>query len=402
MVNAEGGMEAAPQVTFWLAHIDMGRVSQPKAVATVANLFMGVQIQCAECHKHPFVDKWKQEDFWSLAAFFVRTRADGIQNNRPPNEATISETAPSNNTGRGRRPGSGFSRTPSGAVIDIPDPIDPRRRTGKSARARFFEGDEPRLDKAPYRPALADWLTAADNKYFDANAVNRLWAKFFARGFINPLDDINPDNPPSHPEVLKLLADEFRASGCDFKHVIRCICNSKAYQRSSKPLPENVDDVQFFSHMPIKVMHPEVLYDSLTLALDTRDLGSVSSGRGFGGGGGFRGGSGGGRQSFVSFFTTKEEGDDPTDFSLGVPQFLRLMNSAQFNRGGPVIDRLARDDATPEQVVEGLFLAALSRRPTEAELKKMTDYVKKKDNPRDGYNGVLWVLLNSAEFVCIR
>src|SRR5262249_15331789 len=205
-----------------------------------------------------------------------------------------------------RGPG-GFRGGPTltGARIEIPDPVDPRRRTGKVVKAKFFEGAEPDLgDKAPFRPAFAEWLTAPDNKFFANAAVNRFWAHCFGKGFVNPLDEFSDGNPPSHPELLKLLADEFKASGFDLKHLFRCVCNTQAYGRTSKPLPENDSDTQLFSHMTLKVMNPEVLYDSLCLALGVKELSTSprGGGRGFGGG---PGGGGGPRDQFVNFFTTK-------------------------------------------------------------------------------------------------
>jgi hypothetical protein len=402
LLTADG---TSPQATFFLAHQDMNRFAPQKMVGTVANLFMGVQLQCAECHKHPFVRKWKQEDFWGMAAFYAQTRTSGASGNNAPN-TTVAEGAASSSA---RRPGGGgFQRggtTPRGAQIEIPDAVDPRKRTGRIIKAKFFEGDEPKLDdKGPFRPALADWLTAKENPFFARASANRLWAHFFGRGLVHPLDEASDDNPPSHPELLKLLAEEFRDSGFDQKHLIRCICNSQAYQRTSKPHKGNDDaGPHLFARMAVKVMSPEVLYDSLTQALGARDLAVPSSGGRPGFGGGARQGGGGGRDAFVAFFTTKEEGDDPSEFSMGIPQFLRLMNSGTFNQGGPVIDRLMKaDGATPQTVVEGLFLSVLSRRPTATEVEKLTAYVARKEDQKKGYAGVLWVLLNSAEFMCVR
>jgi hypothetical protein len=109
-----------------------------------------------------------------------------------------------------------------------------------------------------------------------------------------------------------------------------------------------------------------------------------------------------GRPAFVNFFTTREESDDATEFGLGIPQFLRLMNSAVFNEGGSLIDEMAKDGSPPAKNIERLFLTTLSRRPTAKELEKMVAYVERKGDVRKGYAGVLWVLINSAEFVCDR
>jgi hypothetical protein len=401
LLNAEGSTDSVPQTLFFMANRDMDRISQAKVVGTATSLFLGIQMQCAECHKHPFVRSWKQEDFWGMAAFFSQTRLSGTARPGQTTGLTVSESSSSSS---GRRPGGFGSRGPStrGAQIEIPDPIDPRRSTGRIVKAKYFEGEEPSLgDRAPFRPNFATWLTAAENKYFAQSSVNRLWNHFFGRGFINPLDDYNDDNLASHPELLAALATEFRASGFDLKHLIRAICNSQTYQRTSRPLDSNEADEILFSHQKVKVMSPEVLWDSLLLAMETSEPRASSSGQRFGGGG-FRGGPQNPRDSFVNFFSTKEVDGDPGEMGHGVPQFLRLMNSAQLNRGGPVVERLATEGAKPEAVIEGLFLATLSRRPTPAELQTFTSYTAKRENSKDAYAGVLWVLLNSGEFMCVR
>jgi hypothetical protein len=262
-----------------------------------------------------------------------------------------------------------------------------------TARAKFFLGEEPKLDdKVTYRKPFVAWLTAPENKYFARAAVNRMWAHFFAKGFVNPIEDMRDDNPASHPELLNTLAKEFSDSGYDLKHLIRCITLSKAYQRTSQPLPKN--DPALFSHMAVKVMNAEVLYDSLCIALGEDRLQM--------GGPPIRDKTITERDRFVEFFSTRGQDDEATEFSFGVPQFLRLMNSAQFNKGGAIVGRLANEGTPPEKVIEGLFLATLSRRPTDAELKRMSAYVARQADARAAYNGVLWILVNSAEFVCNR
>src|SRR5262249_4422152 len=125
------------------------------------------------------------------------------------------------------------------------------------------------------RPRFAAWAIAPENKYFANAFVNRLWAQFFNRGLVNPVDNFHDDNPPSHPELLTLLADEFRRSNHDIKHVTRCLCNSQAYQRTSRPLPGNESDSELFSHMAVKVLSPEVFYDSLGLLVPLDSVASV-------------------------------------------------------------------------------------------------------------------------------
>jgi hypothetical protein len=233
-------------------------------------------------------------------------------------------------------------------------------------------------DKAPWRPQFAAWATSAENKYFAPAFVNRLWANFFGRGFVNPVDNFHADNPASHPELLQRLADEFKSSGHDIKHLFRCLCNSQAYQRTSKPLPQNEADAALFSHMAIKPLSPDAFYDSLIV------LNSI----------GRNGGKNSSREQFLSDFRTQEGADGV--FSHGIPQFLKRMNGEEFNSGAAIIDQLR--SASRDQAIESLYLATLARRPTADEVRLMSAYLAKRNNSQ-GYQGVLWILLNSGEFV---
>jgi hypothetical protein len=412
MLTAEGPVSRSPQGIFFLAHRgDQGQVAPNKVVSTVANLFMGIQLQCAECHDHRMIKDWKRTDFWGMAAFFAQTRSTGLPfqqvaiAGRPGVELAITESAlaPGAVDQFGRRIGGNQAR-PAGAVIEIPDAVDPRKKTGQ-VKAKFLEGDQPELGtQGPFRVHLAAWLTSPDNKYFAPAAVNRLWAHFFARGFVNSLEDFHPDNPPSHPELLDMLVRDFKASGHDVKYLIRAICNSEAYQRTSRPLPENQSDSERFSHQTVKVMTPEVLYDSLCLALGVNDLAPPATnpqGRQFVVVNQARQPASP-REQFVSMFTGKEGPDNPAEWTLGVPQILRLMNSALLNQGGPIIERLLKVDSDPAKMIEALYLATLSRRPTADEAAKCAAFVARKNDPKGAYAGLLWVLLNSGEFLCNR
>ena len=254
-------------------------------------------------------------------------------------------------------------------------------------------------DKEPFRPTFAAWATAADNPYFARAAVNRLWAHFFGRGFVNPLDGFNETNPASHPELLQRLAREFASSGFDLKHLARCITTSKAYQRTSRPLPGNESDVKAFSHMTVKVLTPEVVYDSLAVvtSVDKNDFPIPAGKKGKGGPGGL----GLSRETFVRYFRNGE-GTDATEYLQGIPQHLRLMNAPMLNRGAPVVDRLSRSETSQTEAIEALYLTVLSRRPTTGETRLMGGYLSRRNNAREGYSGVLWILLNCSEFALNR
>lgn len=259
------------------------------------------------------------------------------------------------------------------------------KAAGQAVKARFLGGDEATLDEnAPFRPRFAEWATASENPYFARAAVNRLWAHFFGRGFVNPLDNFDESNPPSHPELLDRLAKEFTSSGFDLKHLARCIANSKTYQRTHLPTPGNEADTVAFSHMAVKVLTPEALFDSRALAT--------------------RGGTERpeAREQFTRTFRFDDE-SSPTEYIQGIPQLLRLMNapvvgSAKGDRGTTNIERLISSSTDRTEAITTLFLAALSRRPTASEVELMSDYLSRRKDDREGYRGVLWILLNSSEF----
>jgi len=391
MIAAEGDGDKNPQVTFWIAQVDGNRIAPNKATASCAQLFLGVQLQCAECHNHPFTG-WKQTDFWSVAAFFGRVQMD--RDSKAQVKAGglpgVSELIKG---GGDRKAGKGKDRTPvsAGATIVIPE------TKGKVVSAKFLEGAAPTLDpKQPFRPSFAEWATSGQNKFFANAAVNRTWNHFFGRGFVMPVDDFHAGNPPSHPTLLKNLAGELVASGFDLKHLIRGICASKTYQRTSRPLPGNDVDTTLFSHMNVKVMSPEMLFDCLTSAMGTelaRDTTAPRKAAGNKGGGGTR-------AQFVAFFNTGDENTESTEFTHGIPQALRLMNSPQFNRGGPVVAEVMKKFAGDKaKIIEALYLSALTRKPTAAESKRMLEYVAKQSDAKTANASVLWVLLNSSEFI---
>ncbi len=366
LLTASGPQDKSPGVTYFLANNSVDKITD-----NVARNLLGVQLQCAQCHNHPFTG-WKQAEYWGMAAFFMKVRPDNV------NRAARTGAMP------------GVSETP-GAVRG-------RQRLPESAKivpAKFLQGAEPRLRTIePYRPVLAEWVTSPKNPYFAKAMVNRVWAQLFGRGIVNPVDDMHDGNPASHPELLRELADGFVASGFDVKGLFRTICNSEAYQRSSKPLKGNEDaEAHLYARAAIKPLSPEQLYDSLSRVAGVRDVnqrpGRVRPGRQ----------QPGGRAQFVAFFRA-EEGTDPTEYNAGIPQALRLMNSNQFVPTG-LVAAAARSGKKPEDVVEQLYLSTLSRRPTTAETERMMEHVRKRD-ARDAYGDIAWALMNCSEFALCR
>ncbi|HTU90005.1 MAG TPA: DUF1553 domain-containing protein, partial [Gemmataceae bacterium] len=245
------------------------------------------------------------------------------------------------------------------------------------------------------RPVLAKWMTSPKNPYFSRARVNRLWAQFFGRGLVNPVDDMHDGNQPSHPRLLADLSAQFAANGFDVKDFIRALCNSEAYQRTSKPIAGNRDaGPELFSHMAIKVLTPEQLYDSLTAVVGTPNRANRPRRQG---NAAARLRNVSPRTQFVAFFKG-DDNADPTEYQAGIPQVLRLMNSPQLNNAS-MLSPILKSAKTPAQVVEHLYLATLSRRPTDHELQRTMALVRKHaDEPRQAYGDILWVLLNSSEF----
>jgi hypothetical protein len=376
-----------PQALLLLLNTEQGQGKGPNAGALAGEsgrLFLGVQLQCAECHDHPFTETWKQTDFWGLAAFFGRV---GAQN-------------------AGQQQGMHWSESPApaGEWVSLAIPATALKNVGQHVPGRLLgeaQDFQPAADEL-LRQALARWMTAPSNPYFAKATANRMWAHFFGRGLVNPVDDMRPDNPPSHPEVLETLAAQLHQSHFDLKHLIRCLCLSAAYQRTSVPLPENEQDASLYSHQAVKTMGPGVFYDSLVAATGWPELkvglperktkltvASLFTPR----------------EVFVDFFRAAQgEEADPLDNTHGIPQALKLMNATQLNSVAPVAAKIAESGRSRDEAIEQLYFTALARRPTPEEFKLIADYLAGRNDVRvdEGYHAVLWTLFNSAEFVSIR
>jgi hypothetical protein len=370
LVTATGTVEDNPAVTYFLANRAVDKLTDG-----VTQHFLGIQLACAQCHNHPFTG-WKQTEYWGMATFFSKVRPDNPKN--------------ANKGGDNTKIGVQEGNVKTKAKDFFPE-------SAKTVPAKFLGGDEPRLtNNEPYRPVLAKWLTAYENPYFAKAMVNRTWALMFGTGFVNPIDDMMPENLPSHPELLNELAAQFAAGGFDVKNLYRAIANSRAYQRTSKPFGGNHTDDQLFSHMTVKTLTPEQLYDSLNLVTASGEKVAPSP-RPAGG----KKGPAGGRDGFVQFFLGGAETSNPTEYEAGIPQVLRLMNSRI--TGNPnVVKSFVTTGDKPATVIEKLYLATLSRRPTTAESEKLAAFVAKSATAQEAYGDILWAILNSSEFTMVK
>lgn len=371
LITATGSQEDNGAVTFFV-----GNPTADKMTDSVTRLFLGIQLQCAQCHNHPFTS-WKQTEYWGIAAFFMKVAPDRAQQAAK----------------KGISPGVSESARGLGKKNKLPE-------SAKFVPARFLTGETPKMPAGePYRPVLAKWLTSAGNPFFAKAMVNRLWGQLFGKGFVNAVDNMHDDNPASHPEVLQALTEQFKESGFDVKYLIRAICNSEAYQRTSKPTGNNASFATLFGHMSIKTLTPEQLFDCL--AQVTGSMAGPLEGR-------LakkvppallkKGPMGGPRAQFTAFFRASDE-PDPTEYEAGIPQALRLMNSPQHNRKADLLDKAVQAGATPEQVITRLYLGTISRRPSDEERGRLLAFVDKNgSDTRKAYSDLLWVLLNSSEF----
>jgi hypothetical protein len=334
--------------------------------ASTARLFLGVKLECAQCHDHPFA-KWTRQQFWEYAAFFggfdVESRMGFIQ-----------------------------------SVREIKD----RRELaisggGKVVQAAFLDGTEPQWKyDLGSREALAEWMTSPKNPWFAKAAVNRLWAYFFGTGLVEPVDDLRDDNPPSHPELLNELARQFAAHKFDFKFLIRAITASRAYQLSSTSGHANQEDPRLFARMALRGLTPEQLFDSLATATGFREK---RRNRNFF----FLDNSL--RAEFLKQFANT---DKRTEFQTSILQSLLLMNGkvteevTSLKRSATLAAVADSPFLGTEEKVEALFLAALARPPRSDERVRFGHYVHSggpRGDARAALGDVFWVLLNSPEFL---
>ena len=357
---ATGGGEAGPALFYTSLEL-----KPEKLAARTARIFLGLQIECAECHPHPF-DHWKQEDFWGYAAFFARLQQ--AENRRSPAEVGLVDLD------------SGEVTLPDSETV-----VPPRYPDGSAVNE---EAGGSRREK------LAIWMASRDNPYLAKAAVNRMWAHLFGRGLIDPVDDIGGHNPASHPQLFEELTDYFVDTGFDIKELLRTLSNTKAYQLSSR-LDHPPHAPELFASMAIKTMTAEQLYDSLNRIAGGRpaqipNFPAIRSSL-------FD-------QSRLAFVGKMQmQGSNATEFDAGVLQALTLLNGPHVNAASQaeqsgVLVALDSPLFSVEERVETLFLGTLSRRPADDEAALFNTHVREATDQREALGDVLWALLNSAEF----
>jgi hypothetical protein len=322
--------------------------------ASTSRLFLGVKLECAQCHNDKFA-RWTREQFWSLAAFFP----PAAQRGRPAPVSPVRE-------------------------IKIPG-------TEKVVKARFLDSQEPQwIDGVDPRVLLADWITAPENPFFARAAVNRIWAHLFGIGLVDPVDDLSDQNPASHPELLNELARQFTAHEYDLKFLIRAIAYTQAYQRTSLSGQAGEEDPRSFARRSVKGLSGEQLYESLAQATGLPEsVGPASA-----------------RAALLTRFASPF--GKPTEFHLSILQALSLMNGkliadvTDLDRSETLAAVLDAPFMDTRRRIETLYLAALTREPRPEEATRLLKYVESQGadgGQRQALADVFWALLNSGEFI---
>ena len=339
----------------------------------IGQAFLGVRMSCARCHKHPF-DRWTTDDYWNFAAFCgkVGIRGGKLRDENVVVLANNDQTRNESVTGRNR---------------------------GNIAPPTYLGEKEPAPASADMVEGLANWTTGPNNPFFARAAVNRLWSYYFAKGVINPVDDMRATTPESVPGLIDALAQDFISNKYDVKHLVKLILNSRTYQLSSLPNNSNALDDTFFSRAMPRPMPPQVLLDIVNQASGAKEQFSVFP-----------------EQSkatqaplqmynyFLDAFGRSHReflADINPQLEPNLVQTLHMINSDYIDnkaRYGSTVGQIIGGKATDEDVVKQMFLRTFSRPPSSAETNKAVAILKTIPDKKEGATDLMWALLSSREF----
>jgi hypothetical protein len=366
LLTATGGTLKNPAAAYF--HVERDTL---KTAENVAQVFCGIRTQCAQCHNHPF-DRWTMDDYYSFAAFFAQV---GRKVGEDYREQIVFDR------------GGGEVRHPVG---------------GKNMSPKFLGDEAPSIAPGTdRRQVLAQWLTSGDNPYFATNIGNRVWAHFFGRGIIEPVDDIRVSNPPSNPELFQKLGEKLVEYKFDIKGLVRDICNSEAYQRSTFRNESNALDEQNFAHASPRRIPAEQLLDCIGQATGAPDkfaglpLGARA----------VQIADGANRNYFLTTFGRSPRDtvcacDAKTEPTLS--QALHMLNGTTIQgkvQQGGLIKKQLDAQHQPDEVIDHLYVRCLTRQATTEERSELYEIVKKAPNPQAGLEDVFWAILNSREFL---
>jgi hypothetical protein len=360
--------DQATPVAFYMAN----ELKPENLASSASRLFLGIKLECAQCHDHP-MDVWRRKQFWEFAAFFA-----GVQRTTP-----VDSPIP------GVKEDDGLDK------IGIPG-------TNDTVMVHYLDGSAPKAKvNGSSRATLAAWITSADNPYLAKALVNRLWAYFFGIGLVEPFDEMSDQNPASHADLLAELAREFQRHSYDLKFIMRAITLSETYQRASQRGKSSQEENRLFTNMTVRGMTGDQMLDSLVQATGLRDAGPAGMAPALADPrlvGGLRG-------EFLARFTSQ---DRPAEYQTSILQALMLMNgrlmaeTTDLDRSETLsaIADAPFMDATEK--IEALYLTALCRKPRAEELTRLVAYVESggpRKDTRMALSDVLWALLNSGEFL---
>ncbi|MDX1946718.1 MAG: DUF1549 and DUF1553 domain-containing protein [Pirellulaceae bacterium] len=365
LLSATGGTFKSPATNYYQVERDTLKTAE-----NVAQVFMGIRTQCAQCHNHPF-DRWTMNDYYSFAAFFAQI---GRKQSEDYREIIVFNS------------GGGDVRNPVGNKVMTP---------------KFLGGQEADVTGKDRREVLAKWLTSTDNPYFATSVANRVWAHFFGKGIVEPVDDIRVSNPASNPELFDKLGDKLVEYKYDFRALVRDICNSQTYQRTTERNESNATDERNFAHGNVRRIPAEMLLDCITLATGTQDkfpglpLGARA----------VQVANGATSTYFLTTFGRAprdtvcacEAKTDPT-----LSQALHMLNGATVQgkiQSGGLIAKWLKEGQSPQQAIERIYIRTLSRKPLPEEMDRLLPVVAQAESPQAGLEDVFWAVLNSREFI---
>jgi len=382
MVTASGSNLTNGPVNLYTMMVHKPRLNPKEFAADFSQVFLGVQIQCAECHNHPF-DRWTMNDYYGFTSFFT-----GIQRKpgTEPRDSRIFHDVKAH-------PAKHLvdSRPMPAKILGEVEPVAAEKEVGSDPRR-----------------ALARWLTSPDNELFSRNLANRIWAHYIGRGIVEPVDDVRASNPPVNPALLDALSKRLVESKFNLRAIVRDICTSRVYQLSSKPNASNLLDTRQFSHAHLRRLRADVLFDSFSTASGvksqlpyfpegTRAIDFYPRSEG----------ATEGPQFGHQFFETFGRSDRNTICACATKKEPTLSQALHLIVGDTVrqrlpaaggLQRLVLSHSAPEPIIEELFIRALARRPTEKEAAAMRELVGDKVKDVAVYEDIFWSLLNSTEF----
>lgn len=373
LLLAEGRVQQGGPLLFFSAQ----KLAPAEIARQTSRAFLGVRMDCAQCHDDFFDDRWEQEDFWSFAAFFSRM---------------------SNPEGMVQRV------SPVMRVRDVPrgDVMIPETDQITPPRFPMTDVAVEESEQASRRRMLVDWLTSPDNPHFARATVNRVWSLLFGRGIVDPVDDMRAANPPVSAELLDTLAEDFKRSRFDLRRLLLVLTGAEAYQLSSTAPHDDPALRMNFAQMNVKCLSAEQLYDCIVVATKVDQASGASPASAS-----LNRLNNTSRQQFLEHF--QSPGGSATEYQAGIAQALTLMNGRLTTRAtsAPSSGLLASLDApffTDTQRVDTLFLATVSRYPTDAERKAVLAFLSEAQGDAErsqALGDALWALLNSAEFTLI-